>query len=223
MGGEDLDVDGVCEALEKAGFQNAVQYFRDAEIKGVVLPLITDEHLKEMGVGPVGTRLLLLRWIRKNYGLYRGAAPAHQTSQRSLPPQPADDDGDDMEFAEPPQAQPKMSQTRSAAAKPKTASGTRQSVPAAAAAPAEKPKWQRDHEKMVESIRAARRFDKYQKDLAAGKAVGPPPDLPPIEEPPDLVQCPTCGRKMGEEAARHHFPVCARMNAGKTPTGPRRR
>ncbi|EAY00767.1 hypothetical protein TVAG_096780 [Trichomonas vaginalis G3] len=225
MSGEDLDVDGVAEALEKAGFSNAVQYFRDAEIKGVVLPLITDEHLKEMGVGPVGTRLLILRWIRKTFGVYRNSPPSVTVSQRSLPPADMDDGDQDLEFAAPPTAAPKMGggQPRPSSVKPKTASGSRGPPPQQQDAPKEVPKWQRDHDKMVESIRAARRYAKYQADLEAGKAVGPPPELPPIEEPPDLVQCPTCGRKMSEEAARHHFPVCERMAMNKTYSAPKRR
>ena len=74
----------------------------------------------------------------------------------------------------------------------------------------EKPKYVRDHEKIVESMRAARKYAAYEKAVAKGRAEGPPPELPPIEEPEGLVQCPSCGRKMSEEASKHHFPVCAR-------------
>ena len=69
---------------------------------------------------------------------------------------------------------------------------------------------------MVESIRASRKYDTYEKAKAEGKAVGPPPEMPAFEEPEGLVQCPTCGRKMSEEAAKYHFDVCARMNFDKS-------
>ena len=68
---------------------------------------------------------------------------------------------------------------------------------------------------MVEQIRAARKYAAYQKAVEEGRAVGPPPELPPIEEPPDLVQCPYCGRKFGEEQARRHIPVCERSSFTK--------
>lgn len=71
-----------------------------------------------------------------------------------------------------------------------------------------------EHYKMVASLKAARKYTKYEKDLAAGKAVGPPPELPPIEEPVGLIPCPYCGRKFGETAAAHHIPVCQRMKGG---------
>jgi uncharacterized Zn-finger protein len=75
-----------------------------------------------------------------------------------------------------------------------------------------------EHEKLIESLRAARKYAAYEDAKAQGKAVGPPPDLPKYEiANDDRVQCPYCGRKFAEEAAARHMPVCQRMNGGSAP------
>ena len=82
------------------------------------------------------------------------------------------------------------------------------------------PKYKIEHQKLVESMRAARRLQKYENDKAAGKDVGPPPEMPAYEIiDDDRVQCPHCGRKFAEEASKRHIPVCARTNAGRAPIG----
>lgn len=216
MSGKDLEnmsVDDVAKMIKDAGFGDAnAQFFKDAEISGPTLAFITEEHLKEIGIKAIGPRLLILRHIKKMTGrLNPRPSPQEAPPSRLPPPQP-------VQFQSPHQEKPRanmnQTMTRSMPVK-KTSEASR---PQTANPPGEKPKFVQDHEKMVASIRAARKYMKYQKDLEEGKAVGPPPELPPIEEPPDLVQCPTCGRKMSEEAARHHFPVCARMNQGRMNT-----
>ena len=80
------------------------------------------------------------------------------------------------------------------------------------------------HEKLVESLRAARKYQAYEKAKEEGRAVGPPPEMPKYEpEDDDRVSCPYCGRKFGEEAAKRHITVCERMNAGKARGGARGR
>ena len=80
------------------------------------------------------------------------------------------------------------------------------------------PKYKLEHQRLVESMRAARKLQAYEKAKAEGKAVGPPPEMPAFEMPDDdRVQCPYCGRKFAEEAARRHIPVCERQNAGRAP------
>jgi hypothetical protein len=70
---------------------------------------------------------------------------------------------------------------------------------------------------MVEQMRAARKYAAYEKAKEEGRAVGPPPELAPIEEPEGMMPCPICGRRFGEAGYRSHVPVCERMNAGKKP------
>ena len=83
--------------------------------------------------------------------------------------------------------------------------------------PPKKPKsnFRAQHEKLVESLRAARKYQAYEKAKEEGRAVGPPPEIPKYEiENDDRVACPYCGRKFGEEAAKRHIAVCERMGGG---------
>lgn len=90
--------------------------------------------------------------------------------------------------------------------------------------PVKKSNYKAEHEKLVEAMRAARKLQAYEKAREEGRAVGPPPDLPKYEiENDDRVDCPHCGRKFAEEAAKRHIPVCERMNAGKSRGGARGR
>ena len=206
-----LSVDEVADLISKAGFEAESQYFRDAEIDGSVLPLITEDHLKEIGVELIGPRLLILRYIKRDIvGQQQGAKYSQPPQQRTT----FNDSGSIAATAKPQRQVPQQSSTQkqnSTASRPSTAAPS-----ASTRNNGEVPKWQRDHDKMVESIRAARKYAAYEKAKAEGKAVGPPPEMPAFEEPEGLVQCPTCGRKMSEEAAKHHFEVCARMNFDKS-------
>lgn len=84
-------------------------------------------------------------------------------------------------------------------------------------------KYKREHQKLVEALRAARKYQAYEKAKEEGKAVGPPPDLPKYEiEDDDRVPCPYCGRKFAAESAQRHIGVCERMNAGKRGPPPKR-
>ncbi|KAH0787942.1 Zinc finger, C2H2 type family protein [Histomonas meleagridis] len=83
-------------------------------------------------------------------------------------------------------------------------------------------KYKLEHERLIESLRAARKLQNYEDAKAKGKNVGPPPEVPKYEIiDDDRVPCPYCGRKFAEEAARRHIPVCERMNAGRRRGGRR--
>lgn len=209
----------VSEQLNSNGFGYAASTFRENEITGDLLPMLTEDHIKEMGITSIGQRLLLLKYIRD----VAGVAPARRPPQGRKSPS--------VEFGEddvPPPSSSKPAQRRAPPSyddPPSPAAKKPAAKRAQTAAPTNDesvPKCKRDHDKMVESIRAARRLAAYEKAVEEGKAVGPPPELPPIEEPPGLVSCPHCGRRFGEEAAKHHIPVCERMNAKRTPRGGRR-
>ncbi|OHT13843.1 hypothetical protein TRFO_43228 [Tritrichomonas foetus] len=76
-------------------------------------------------------------------------------------------------------------------------------------------KYKQEHQKLVEALRAARKYQAYEKAREEGRAVGPPPELPKYEiEDDDRVPCPYCGRKFGAEAAQRHISVCERMSGG---------
>lgn len=220
MSFETWTTDELCEKLEEQGFSEEVSYFKEANIDGSVLPFITEDMLKEIGISLIGPRVLINHWIRSTCGKTRAAAE-RQVPQQSLqsfddyPPQkiPQNMGGNDMgtKIAKASAIPQAVSSEHRPPTSGRTKPGMRQY-----ASEDEKPKFVKDHEKMVESIRAARRFMKYQNDLEMGRAVGPPPELPPIEEPVGLVACKYCGRKMSETAIRHHEPTCSRMNSGRS-------
>ena len=78
-----------------------------------------------------------------------------------------------------------------------------------------KSNYKEQHQQLVDSLRAARKLQKYEQDLKEGKAVGPPPEIPKFEiQNDDRIVCPICGRKFVKEAAEKHIPVCERMKGG---------
>lgn len=73
-----------------------------------------------------------------------------------------------------------------------------------------KPKYVVEHENLVASLKAARRYAAYADAAAAGKAKGPPPPMPQLQEvPDDRIQCKYCGRKFGAEQYERHVRHCA--------------
>lgn len=73
------------------------------------------------------------------------------------------------------------------------------------------PKYKVEHQNLVAALRAARRMTAYEEAKKAGKKVGPPPEMPVIQEmPDDRVQCPYCHRKFGEEQFQRHVNFCSR-------------
>ena len=217
---ESWDVSDLSTQLKSKGFSEASECFSKHEIEGEVLPFINDDHLKEIGMTNVGERLKVLKWIKTVTASYSPPIPEYSSTPTKTPPKPATAVSKARPSAPPSSSNTPMRSSvgssggsaPKAAAKPKTAN---KKVPYGDRTGDNVPKCKRDHDKMVEQIRAARKYMAYQKALEEGRAVGPPPELPPIEEPPDLVQCPNCGRKFGPEQAKRHIPVCERMNSGR--------
>lgn len=205
MAYESLSVDELADLLVEKGFVEESEKFQENEIDGSVIEYITEDHLKEMGIELVGPRVLLMDFLNSLTG-------QNKPQQRPIP-QMNESPKQAMQSSGPVRTS-KTSSASKGAARPTTAQPQSNN--------GEKPKYVREHEKMVESMRAARKLAAYEKAVAEGRAVGPPPELPPIEEPEGLVQCPTCGRKMSEEAARHHFPVCERSFGKSNATRMRR-
>ena len=74
-----------------------------------------------------------------------------------------------------------------------------------------RPKYVVEHENLVKALRAARKFTAYEEAAAKGKAKGPPPPMPVMQElPDDRIKCKYCGRKFGQEQYERHVTVCAR-------------
>ena len=201
--------DDLCDQLSSNGFDYAVSPFTKNQVTGDLLQMITEDHLKEMGIQSIGKRLLLLQWIRDTAGI---AAPPTAATK---PARQGRVEFRDDDYDQAPTSSKKNSYQESApqSSKQSKPAAQKKAQPAAASKNENVPKCKRDHDKMVEQIRAARKYAAYEKAVEEGRAVGPPPELPPIEEPEGLVPCPYCGRKFGEEASKHHIPVCERMNS----------
>ena len=326
----------VLEKLKELKLDKYTESFRSNDINGAVLPLLTEKHLKELGMITVGHRLKFVKFIRmlergldpfakpsstntqktsnnfastssrssapsgnNDTSSYREApkkaqpAPVQKKKPAAAAPPPSYDDADDEVDYNPParkssnqkksQFNPNNSQLNTSlrrnapapkAAKPSASrappppppdgdddrvecaychrrfasdriaqhesicarmstkkkkvfdsskqrlQGTEAAAYArkAAAYQPERPKpskYKAEHEKLVASLRAARKYQAYEKAKEEGRAVGPPPELPKYEmEDDDRVQCPICGRKFGAEQAQRHIAVCERMNGG---------
>ncbi|KAM4692508.1 deoxynucleoside triphosphate triphosphohydrolase SAMHD1 [Rhinophrynus dorsalis] len=59
------DVEDVCVFLGSRGLGDLQGIFRENKIKGIVLPYLTDSHLKELQIGSLSVRLELLHCLRK--------------------------------------------------------------------------------------------------------------------------------------------------------------
>jgi hypothetical protein len=86
-----------------------------------------------------------------------------------------------------------------------------------------KPKYKVEHENLVTALRAARRMAAYEDARAAGKAKGPPPPMPVLQEvPDDRIQCKICGKKFGPEQYERHIRNGYCQPSGGRPTMPPR-
>jgi hypothetical protein len=86
-----------------------------------------------------------------------------------------------------------------------------------------KPKYKVEHENLVAALRAARRMAAYEDARAVGKAKGPPPPMPVLQEvPDDRIQCRICGMKFGPEQYERHVSKGYCQPAGGRPTMPPR-
>ena len=74
------------QQLNSNGFQDCSSCFSKHDITGDILPLIEDDHLKEIGISSVGKRLHLLKWINEvtggssEYESYNQPPPSHNKS-----------------------------------------------------------------------------------------------------------------------------------------------
>jgi hypothetical protein len=71
--------------LRSLGLERYEAAFRDNEIDERVLPSLTQEDLKEIGVGPVGHRRMLLEAIAALRGDTGGKAPSADAAAPSVP------------------------------------------------------------------------------------------------------------------------------------------
>ncbi|XP_073415473.1 deoxynucleoside triphosphate triphosphohydrolase SAMHD1 isoform X1 [Dendrobates tinctorius] len=61
---EAWDVDEVCLFLVRQGHEEVQEAFRENTVKGTTLQYLTEDHLKEMNISPVGKRLQILHSFR---------------------------------------------------------------------------------------------------------------------------------------------------------------
>lgn len=80
-----------------------------------------------------------------------------------------------------------------------------------------KPKYKVEHENLVKAMRAARQYGAYEKAKEEGRAVGPPPKMPVMDEmPDDRILC-KCGRRFGQTQYERHIQSCSACHGGYSP------
>ena len=216
MNYEDWSTAEVVRQLKQLGFGQYSREFQTNEIKGVHLPLITEDHLKEMGVTSIGHRILMLRRFAD---IAQGKAPKNT---QSLAQQPKEIRRSTPAFDEPKRPAP----TRSISEK---------TTPAQAAAPAPSSQFSRNSVRR-NNIANPRPSVEESSDSDSPPPSRQPPRRQPVEKKPEptrtassrqedafvtqkedfMVTCQYCGRKLQPDAAKRHIPVCGRINQGKT-------
>ena len=65
MDTSDWSTEAVAEYLENLGLGSYQEVFIEHDINGEALPLLTENHLKEIGVRSIGHRITLMQWLQK--------------------------------------------------------------------------------------------------------------------------------------------------------------
>jgi endogenous inhibitor of DNA gyrase (YacG/DUF329 family) len=72
-------------------------------------------------------------------------------------------------------------------------------------------KWKREHEMFMAMVRSNKKGEESsQEDQAIIKKM--------MEEDPDMVKCPHCGRTFNKEASERHIPICLKLNSRPKPS-----
>ena len=203
MGYKDWSPSEVARQLRLLGFGQYAHEFQNNEICGVHLPLITEDHLKEMGVTSIGHRILM---IRRFMDIANGKLPKQGTSlakqsKTISSSSPALDSAPSSRIT---------AKTVQEKPLPKSSLATTRRPAPVVSKPVVQPEYSESEEEAppVQS-RTTRRPPQPERKL-------PEPAKPVAAQDNDFkVACQYCGRKMHPDAAKRHIPVCGRINQNR--------
>jgi SAM domain (Sterile alpha motif) len=79
----------IADWLQKLGLGQYAQRFTENDINFAILPHLTDQDLKELGVASLGHRRQLLLAIAETSGVQKGTAPPPSATEASIAPHDA--------------------------------------------------------------------------------------------------------------------------------------
>jgi len=81
-------MDDVKAWLSKLGLSQYAEAFEHNDVAPSLLPTLTDQDLRELGVHSLGHRKMLLKAIASSIGLSCESSPPHRKCARRHPPPP---------------------------------------------------------------------------------------------------------------------------------------
>jgi rubrerythrin len=167
--------------------------------------LITEEHLKEMGIVSVGHRILL---IRRFADIINGKLIQKPISNKPV--------WQSRTLHKPQIDMPVVPTVTSNSSKQEVQDPSKRLHETLHAKKVESRALQEDHfdddrpfSKILKNVSSSKREEKYEERELVKEKVG---NEEIVEE---LVRCQYCGRKFKPDAAKRHIPVCGRINQGR--------
>lgn len=202
MGYKDWSPSEVARQLRLLGFGQYAHEFQNNEICGVHLPLITEDHLKEMGVTSIGHRILM---IRRFMDIANGKLPKQGTSlsKQSKTISSSSPALDSMSSS--------RTVTKTVQEKPlpkSSLAATRRPAPVVS-----KPVQSVEYSESEEE--APPMPSKTTRRIPQPEKKAPEPVKQAAQDNDFKVTCQYCGRKMHPDAAKRHIPVCGRINQNR--------
>ena len=194
----------LAQKLTELGFGQYSRNFRVNDLKGSHLPLLTEEHLKEMGITKVGHRVLLMKRISE---IVNGSNPKPANlSENSRP-----------------SSNSSQSQQTESDHQPTSAR-----IPARVARRQMYQDQQEDEEERVSSQQQRRAPSSMEDGMSSQTRYAASATNRQREEKPKMSQspsaelvmdgdkavCPYCGRRLPPDQAKRHIPVCAKIRGG---------
>ncbi|KAH0786781.1 mapkkk cascade protein kinase regulator ste50 [Histomonas meleagridis] len=193
MNYQDWNQQDVAKQLKLLGYGQYANAFIQNEICGIHLPLITEDHLKEMGVTSIGHRILMMRRFSD---IVNGkiTKPASST--------PTNDDTKSQQKDNSRQTTPITSSV-----KPKSILGQSNSTTSKELTFNLNPKTN-----ITSSKHDLTTSDQPTKPTLSTNSRFSSTEIQVSDPTDELITCQYCGRKYQPDAAKRHIPVCGRIN-----------
>ncbi|OHT00937.1 hypothetical protein TRFO_32235 [Tritrichomonas foetus] len=216
--------------IKALGFGQYAHEFIKNEICGIHLPLITEEHLIEMGVTRIGHRILLIRRFADIVNNRIPTQSAASTSSRFSSPSidqkfsdslAADDTGPSIISKR--SELPKSPAKKVVEEQPKKFSRLQKNPPtddddASSQSSTSHRSSRSNRSASTAKSKSNPQFGATEVPSRGSRAMAATPSVDPqeIQEKDNRVICQFCGRKFQPDAAKRHIPVCGRIN-GRNP------
>ena len=199
----------LAQKLTELGFGQYSRDFRVNDIKGSHLPMLTEEHLKEMGITKVGHRVLLMKRISE---IVNGSTPKPATiSDNSRPSSNSSTKDTSESDHQPPSARIPARVAR------RQMYQEQQEEDDDISNRVSSQQQRRNHSSMEEMGPGSNRYATSQSTRPGREENKPKMSGSPSIEltmEGDKAVCPYCGRRLPPDQAKRHIPVCAKIRGG---------